>query len=40
LFRLPPFSISSNPNGELAKELKAIADIEPVPGMKFKVIES
>jgi hypothetical protein len=37
---IAPIFVPSTPNGELAKELKAMADMEAVPGMKFKIIES
>ena len=37
---IAPIFVPSTPNGELAKELKEIADVEAVPGMRFKIIES
>ena len=37
---IAPIFVPSTPNGEMAKELKEIADVEAVPGMRFKIIES
>ena len=37
---IAPIFVPATPNGELAKEMKALADVEAIPGMKFKIIES